>query len=141
METNLVAVFALCRDVTPQMMDRGDGSIINIASVSWIRSLDRYGLASYRASKAAVVALTRELAAQWGRDGIRVNAITPAWFPSDMSGWLEDTDLVAWIAERTAVGRPGQHAELDGTLIYLASDASRYVTGQTLVVDGGWTAY
>jgi NAD(P)-dependent dehydrogenase (short-subunit alcohol dehydrogenase family) len=141
METNLHAVFALCQLAEPSMIERGAGSIVNIASLSYARSLDRYALASYAASKGAVVALTRELAAQWGRDGVRVNAIAPAFFPSNLSGWLQDPAQVDWISGRTALRRPGRREELDGTLLYLASDASSYVTGQTLVVDGGWTVY
>jgi NAD(P)-dependent dehydrogenase (short-subunit alcohol dehydrogenase family) len=141
METNLNAVFALCQLAAPSMIERGAGSIVNIASLSYARSVDRYALAAYAASKGAVVALTRELAAQWGSDGVRVNAIAPAFFPSNLSGWLRDPEQVEWISGHTALGRPGRREELDGTLLYLASDASSYVTGQTIVVDGGWTVY
>jgi NAD(P)-dependent dehydrogenase (short-subunit alcohol dehydrogenase family) len=101
--------------------------------------MDRYGLAGYAASKAAVVALTRELAAQWSGRGVRVNAISPAWFPTASSGWLQDEEQVAWINGRAPIGRPGRLDELDGPLLFLAGDASSYVTGHTLVVDGGWT--
>jgi NAD(P)-dependent dehydrogenase (short-subunit alcohol dehydrogenase family) len=141
MDTNLTAAFALSCSVAPIMMSQGEGSIINVASLSWSRSLDRYALASYAASKGALVALTRELACQWGSTGVRVNSIAPAFFPSALSGWLEDKSLVAWIGQHTALGRPGRREELDGTLLYLAGGASSYVTGQVLVVDGGWTTY
>jgi NAD(P)-dependent dehydrogenase (short-subunit alcohol dehydrogenase family) len=102
-------------------------------------NLDRYGLAEYGASKAAVVALTRELAAQWAARGVRVNAISPSWFPTATSGYLQDPDQVAWINAHTPMGRPARPDELDGPLLFLASDAASYITGHTLVVDGGWT--
>jgi NAD(P)-dependent dehydrogenase (short-subunit alcohol dehydrogenase family) len=137
--TNTTAVFRLAQLAGRHMLARGAGSIVNIASVSARASLDRYGLAGYVASKAAVEGLTRELAAQWGGRGVRVNAIAPGWFPTASSGFLEDADQVAWIGTRAALGRPGRLAELDGPLLFLAGDASSYVTGQTLLVDGGWT--
>jgi NAD(P)-dependent dehydrogenase (short-subunit alcohol dehydrogenase family) len=102
-------------------------------------SFDRYGLAGYVASKSAVVGLTRELAAQWGDRGVRVNAIAPGWFPTASSGFLADQDQVAWISARSPLGRPGRLDELDGPLLFLASDASSYMTGETLHLDGGWT--
>jgi NAD(P)-dependent dehydrogenase (short-subunit alcohol dehydrogenase family) len=138
-DTNTVGLFGLTQLVGRHMLDRGTGSIVNIASPAATASMDRYGLAGYAASKAAVVALTRELAAQWSGRGVRVNAISPAWFPTALSGWLRDDDQVAWISNRAPIGRPGRLDELDGPLLFLASDASSYVTGHTLVVDGGWT--
>jgi NAD(P)-dependent dehydrogenase (short-subunit alcohol dehydrogenase family) len=138
LDINTVATFALARLVGLHMLERGCGSIVNIASAAAFASMDRYGLAGYAASKAAVVALTRELAAQWGGRGVRVNAIAPGWFPTASSGFLTDPDQVAWIAGRAAVGRPGRLEELDGPLLFLASDASSYLTGETLRVDGGW---
>jgi NAD(P)-dependent dehydrogenase (short-subunit alcohol dehydrogenase family) len=139
LETNTVALFALAQLVGRHMLDRRSGSIINIASPSARASMDRYGLAGYAASKGAVVSLTRELAAQWANRGVRVNAISPAWFPSQTSGWLQDPDQVAWISARAPIGRPGRLSELDGPLLFLASDASGFITGHDLVVDGGWT--
>jgi NAD(P)-dependent dehydrogenase (short-subunit alcohol dehydrogenase family) len=140
-ETNLVAVFALSQLVAPHMFDHGGGVIVNIASPSATTSLDRYPLAGYAASKAGVVALTRELAAQWGRRGVRVNALAPHFFPAATDGYLQDPDLVAWLTARSPLGRTARIEELDGPLLFLCSDASSYVTGQTLVVDGGWTVY
>jgi len=132
-DTNLTAVFALTQLVGRQMLARRSGS------PSAAVSLDRYGLAGYGATKAGVVALTRELAYQWGGRGVRVNALAPSFFPSATTGWLEDPDQVAWISANTPLGRPPRPGELDGPLLFLASAASSYVTGQTLYVDGGWT--
>jgi NAD(P)-dependent dehydrogenase (short-subunit alcohol dehydrogenase family) len=139
LETNTVALFALTQLVGRHMLERGTGSIINIASPAATVNLDRYGLAGYSASKAAVVALTRELAAQWAARGVRVNAISPSWFPTATTGYLQDPDQVAWINAHTPMGRPARPDELDGPLLFLASDAASYITGHTLVVDGGWT--
>ena len=138
-ETNTVGLFALTQLVGRHMFGLGRGSIINIASPAATVSLDRYGLAGYSASKAAVVALTRELAAQWAARGVRVNAISPSWFPTATSGYPQDPDQVAWINSHTPMGRPPRPDELDGPLLFLASEAASYVTGHTLVVDGGWT--
>ena len=141
METNLFAVYRLCQLVVGYMSAPAGGSIVNVASINAFRSEDRYPLAGYVASKAGVVGLTRELAAQWGRRGIRVNAIAPGYFPTEMTGLLEDKEQVAWICAHTALGRPAEISELDGTLLFLATRASTYLTGQTLVVDGGWSAF
>jgi NAD(P)-dependent dehydrogenase (short-subunit alcohol dehydrogenase family) len=137
--TNLTGLFALTQLVGRHMLARGSGVIVNIASPSATISLDRYGLAGYAATKAGVMALTRELAAQWGRRGIRVNALAPSFFPSATSGWLKDPEQVAWISANAALGRAPRAEELDGPLLFLAGDASSYVTGQTLFVDGGWS--
>jgi NAD(P)-dependent dehydrogenase (short-subunit alcohol dehydrogenase family) len=140
-ETNLTGLLALSRLVGRRMLDQGGGVIVNIASLSARVSFDRYGLAGYAATKAGVVALTRELAAQWGRRGVRVNALAPSFFPGATTGGLKDPDQVAWICAHTALGRPPRSDELDGPLLFLAGDASSYVTGQTLYVDGGWTCH
>ncbi|WP_030438317.1 SDR family NAD(P)-dependent oxidoreductase [Actinoplanes subtropicus] len=139
LDTNTVGLFGMTQLVGRHMLDRGQGSIVNVASPSATISLDRYPLAGYAASKGAVVALTRELAAQWAGRGVRVNALSPCFFPSNTTGWLADPDQVAWISGRTPIGRPPRPDELDGPLLFLASVASSYVTGQNLVVDGGWT--
>ncbi|MCU7730040.1 SDR family oxidoreductase [Actinoplanes sp. KI2] len=139
LDTNTVGLFALTQLVGRHMLDRGSGSIVNIASPSATISLDRYPLAGYAASKAAVVGLTRELAAQWAGRGVRVNALSPCFFPSNTTGWLTDPDQVAWISNRAPIGRPPRPDELDGPLLFLASDASSYITGHNLIVDGGWT--
>jgi NAD(P)-dependent dehydrogenase (short-subunit alcohol dehydrogenase family) len=140
LRVNLYAVFMGCREAAKVMLRSGRGSIINIASLAGLVSLsDRYPMAAYVASKAGVVGLTRELAAQWAARGVRVNAIAPGWFPTELTGQLTDPEQVRWIDQRTPIGRAGQLGELDGALLFLASDASSYVVGQTLVVDGGWT--
>ena len=141
LDTNLIAVLALSQLVVPHMFAQGGGVIVNIASPSATTSLDRYPLAGYAASKGGVAALTRELAAQWGRRGVRVNAIAPHFFPAATDGYLQDPDLVAWLTDRLPLGRTARIEELDGPLLFLCSDASSFVTGQTLVVDGGWTVY
>jgi NAD(P)-dependent dehydrogenase (short-subunit alcohol dehydrogenase family) len=140
-EHDLTAHFALTQLVSATMLEARRGSIINIASLGAERCLDRYPLVAYNAAKAGVVAMTRSLAAEWGSHGIRVNAIGPAFFPTRLSGFLEDADQVAWIDQHTALKRPARIDELDGTIVFLASDASSYITGQHLLVDGGWSVY
>lgn len=133
-ELNLNATFWMAQ-ACARVMQPGS-SIINISSVLALTSM---GLpqAAYTASKAAVIGLTRDLAQQWtGRKGIRVNAIAPGHFASEMSGQF-DEHTEAGIAARATAGRLGQPGELDGALIYLASPASSYVTGTVLPVDGG----
>jgi NAD(P)-dependent dehydrogenase (short-subunit alcohol dehydrogenase family) len=140
-ETDLTALFALTQLVGTVMIGAGQGSIVNVASLAAERSVDRYPLVAYSAAKAAVVSLTRSLAGEWGRHGVRVNAIGPAFFPTRMSGFLLDPEQVAWIEHHTALRRPPRLDELDGVVVFLASDASSFVTGQHLLVDGGWTVY
>jgi NAD(P)-dependent dehydrogenase (short-subunit alcohol dehydrogenase family) len=97
--------------------------------------------ASYTASKGGVVNLTRELGAQWARKGVRVNAIAPGYFPSEMTAHMwGDEQTMVYVKRNTPMGRGGYEHELDGTLLFLAGDASTYVTGQIIAVDGGWTA-
>jgi NAD(P)-dependent dehydrogenase (short-subunit alcohol dehydrogenase family) len=139
--TDLTATFALCQLVGAVMIDNTGGSIVNVTSLAAERSVDRYPLTAYSAAKAGLVALTRNLAAEWGVHGVRVNAVGPAFFPTRLSGFLEDPDQVAWIVSHTALRRPARLEELDGTILFLASDASSYITGQHLVVDGGWSVF
>ena len=115
------------------------GSIVNITSLGAERCLDRYPLAAYNAAKAGVAALTRSFASEWGPHGVRANSLGPAFFPTRLSGFLEDPSQTEWIASHTALRRPANLDELDGALLFLASDASSYVTGQHLFVDGGWS--
>lgn len=140
-EVNLNAVFMLSRIAARAMLERGSGSIVNIASMYGLVAAAPVSQASYCASKGGVVNLTRELGAQWARSGVRVNAIAPGFFPSEMaSEMIEDERAAKFLRRNTPIGRPGLPHELDGPLLFLASDASSYMTGHTLVVDGGWTA-
>lgn len=122
-------------------VDHPGGVIVNIASVLGIVSAGQIPFPSYAASKGALVQLTRELAGQWARRGIRVNALAPGWFASEMTTEMfSDESSAQWVRRKTPMGRPGEVHELDGALLFLASEASSYVTGQILAVDGGWTA-
>jgi len=141
-ELNLVAPFAIARDAALAMAERAiAGRIVNIVSIYALAGIGRVPEASYSAAKGGLLSLTRELAAQWSRRDIRVNAIAPGWFPSEMTTDLfADDRLTGWVAEKTPLRRAGREAELDGALLYLCSEASSYVTGHVLPVDGGWTA-
>ena len=139
--TNLRGPFLLNKHAGPAMRAAGSGAIINVASILALVSAAPVGGVGYAASKGAVVAMTRELAGQWGADGVRVNALVPGWFRTEMNEALfADERSRRWVDRNTMLGRPGSPDELDGALLFLASDASAYMTGQTLVVDGGWTA-
>lgn len=142
MAVNLDSLFLLSQQVGVSMLQRRSGSIINIASVLGLVASAPIKQAAYCASKGAVVNLTRELGAQWGRKGVRVNAIAPGWFMSEMTReeMFDDEASMAFIHRNAPMGRAGEEHELDGALLFLASDASTYVTGQTIAVDGGWTA-
>jgi NAD(P)-dependent dehydrogenase (short-subunit alcohol dehydrogenase family) len=121
--------------------DGGTLSIVNVSSVIGLVSTAPIGGASDAASKAGIIGLTRELAGQWGRRGIRVNAIVPGWFDTEMTdGLFSNEKSASWVRRNTMLGRGGETGEVDGALLFLASPASSYVTGQALVVDGGWTA-
>lgn len=134
---NLVAPFHLAT----LAVEAGTTSIVNVASILGLVSAAPMGGAAYSASKAGLIGLTRELAGQWGRAGVRVNALAPGWFRSEMTEDLfADERSARWVERNTMVGRPGTEGELDGALLFLASDASTYCTGQVLAVDGGWTA-
>jgi NAD(P)-dependent dehydrogenase (short-subunit alcohol dehydrogenase family) len=140
-DTDLNAVFALTQLVGRHMVKAQRGSIINITSLGAERSLDRYPLAAYNAAKAGVAALTRSFASEWGPHGVRANSLGPAFFPTRLSGFLQDPSQTEWIASHTPLRRSANLDELDGALLFLASDASSYVTGQHLFVDGGWSVY
>jgi NAD(P)-dependent dehydrogenase (short-subunit alcohol dehydrogenase family) len=141
LDVNATGVFLCARAAARAMLERGRGSIVNTASISGLVAGDGPDTPSYTASKGAVVNLTRELGVRWAARGVRVNAIAPGYFPTEMTaGDLESEEGRRFVAERTPMGRPGRIGELDGALLFLTSDASSYVTGQTLVVDGGWTA-
>ena len=137
MTLNATSVFALSQAVANRcFFPSGYGNIINVASVAALRVGEEMKAAAYYASKAAALQLTRALAVEWGPRGIRVNAICPGFFPSKMSGELLKT-IGAAVIERTPLGRLGGDSDLMGAAVYLASDASRHVTGQYIAVDGG----
>jgi NAD(P)-dependent dehydrogenase (short-subunit alcohol dehydrogenase family) len=137
---NVNAVFALCQLVAEPMLAQASGSIVNISSMFGIVASSPTPEAGYVASKAAVNGLTRELGAQWAAGGVRVNALAPGWFPTDMNAGLFENERTAkWVNRTIPMGRTGRPDELDGALLFLASDASSYCTGQVIVVDGGWT--
>jgi NAD(P)-dependent dehydrogenase (short-subunit alcohol dehydrogenase family) len=140
LETNLVGVFTCAQRFGRVMVENRKGSIVNVASILGIVGLGLIPQASYTASKGGVVNLTRELATQWARLGVRVNAIAPGWFPSEMAHDVVETeDGQKFIRRRTPMGRAGKPDELLGALLLLASDASSFMTGQIIAVDGGWT--
>lgn len=142
LDVNLVAPFHLARLLAESVGSGGrTRSVVNVSSVLGLVSGAPLGGAAYAASKAGLVGLTRELAGQWGRTGVRVNALAPGWFRSEMTTELfADERSRRWVERGTMIGRGGEPGELDGALLFLASDASSYCTGQVLTVDGGWTA-
>jgi NAD(P)-dependent dehydrogenase (short-subunit alcohol dehydrogenase family) len=136
-----VAPFALSQLFGRKMLAQGRGSIVNVASVTALVSSPRGRSAGYSASKSALLSLTRNLAVAWARKGVRVNALAPSWFPTEMTEI--NTSNPAWLEQHNAfspMGRLGREDELDGALLFLASDLSTFVTGQAIVVDGGWSA-
>jgi NAD(P)-dependent dehydrogenase (short-subunit alcohol dehydrogenase family) len=137
-DLNLVAPYALSRLVATHMRESG-GAIVNVASVMGLRSLGEIPDAAYVASKAGLIGLTRELASQWGRYGIRVNAVAPGFFASEMTAELgPDADSFPdWLTSQTPLQRGGRPGELDEAILFLLGDASSFVTGHVLSVDGG----
>ncbi|MFN6120860.1 MAG: SDR family NAD(P)-dependent oxidoreductase, partial [Actinomycetes bacterium] len=140
MELNVTAIWHLSKLCAPSMIATGAGSIVNVASMLGHIGSTPVKQAHYCASKGAVVNLTRELALQWARKGIRVNALCPGWFPSEMTAGMDTDDgSQAFIRQMSPIPRMGHEHELDGALLLLASRASTFLTGQSLIVDGGWT--
>ena len=139
---NLIAPYEISRAAARWMIDNDrPGTIVNVGSVMGLGGGGRLRAAGYAASKGGLHNLTRELASQWARKGIRVNALAPGWFASEMTDDMFESDAGrSYIETNTPLGRPGDPHELDGALLFLASDASSYVTGHVLAVDGGWSA-
>jgi NAD(P)-dependent dehydrogenase (short-subunit alcohol dehydrogenase family) len=139
-DINLTGVFLCARTAAREMIKRKYGKIVNIASIYGAVG-DIFPTAPYYASKGAVINLTRALAVEWAPHKINVNAIAPGFFSSEMTTSLfQDEKALKYILSRTALGRTGEPLDLKAALIYLASPASDYLTGQTIFVDGGWTA-
>ena len=139
LDLNLTAAYALSCLAASQMRDGGGGSIVNVASVMGLRSIAQIADAAYVASKAGLIGLTRELASQWGRYGIRVNAVAPGFFASEMTTELgDDADSFPdWLTSQIPLGRGGRAGELDEAILFLLGSGSSFVTGHVLTVDGG----
>jgi len=136
LDTNLRGSFFVAQAVARHMIERKYGRIINIGSVTSVAGYA--GLGPYGASRGGIRQLTMSLADDWGKFGITVNTLAPGWFRTAQNKVMyEDTEWVEYLTERIPLKRPGQPDDLDGAIAFLASEASRYVTGQTLLVDGG----
>ena len=139
-ELNLIAPYELSRLAATHMVEAGSGVVINIGSILGHGGGGKLRAPGYAASKGGIHNLTRELASQWAGKGVRVNALAPAWFRTEMNDDMFDTSGgMSYITDNTPMRRPGEEGELDGALLFLASDASTYVTGHILNVDGGWS--
>jgi NAD(P)-dependent dehydrogenase (short-subunit alcohol dehydrogenase family) len=140
LEINLVAPFLLARCAATAMIEQGGGSIVNVASINSVVASRDWPQSSYAASKGGLLTLTRELANQWGPRHVRVNALGPGYFRTEMTDDLLGNDKgLRYVTKHTPLRRHGLQHELDGPLLFLASDASSYMTGQLLLIDGGWT--
>jgi gluconate 5-dehydrogenase len=140
-DLNLSGVYYCAREVGKIMIEQKYGKIINIGSIHSSVAMTGSALTGYCATKGGVLMLTKALANEWAKYNITVNAIGPAYFPSEMTEHRIGTDgFSKAIQAYCPMGRPGRQGELDGALIYFASDASSYTTGQILTIDGGWTA-
>jgi NAD(P)-dependent dehydrogenase (short-subunit alcohol dehydrogenase family) len=141
MDLNLLAPFLLAQAVFPHMRAVGRGTIVNVSSISGRVGIPGIPQASYAASKAALSGLTAELAVQWARHSIRVNTVAPGFFRSEITSPLyENERAVEYLRRNTLLPKEGTAEDIVGAVLWLASDAGGYVTGQTVVVDGGWTA-
>jgi NAD(P)-dependent dehydrogenase (short-subunit alcohol dehydrogenase family) len=136
LDTNLRGAFFVAQSVAARMIPHGRGRIINIGSLTSVTG--SAGLGPYGASRGGIRQLTMSLADEWGPHGITVNCLAPGWFKTDQNKVMyEDPDWVTYLVDRIPVRRPGRPSDLEGPIVFLASDASEYVTGQTLLVDGG----
>lgn len=141
LDVNLLGAFRLTQLVARRMIERDGGSIVNVASILGLVAAAPNRQAAYCASKGALINLTRELAVQWARYNVRVNALAPGFFPSEATAELLDDEAgSSYIRRNTPMARPGRAGELCGALLLLAGDAGSYITGQVIAVDGGWTA-
>ena len=139
---NVEAPILLAQSVFPGMRERGEGSIVNVTSMTASIGIGRFPQAVYAASKGGLEALTRQWAAQWSRHGIRINNLAPGFIETEITAEVINVPKVQeWILRNALLPRHGQPDDFDGALLLLASDAGRYITGQRIVVDGGWTAH
>jgi NAD(P)-dependent dehydrogenase (short-subunit alcohol dehydrogenase family) len=140
LDTNLKGYFLVAQAVGAHMVARGRGKVINVSSIFGTVGMNNQ--LAYASSKGGVCQLTKVMAIEWARHGVQVNAIAPTYFETPLVAALRnDPERFRFITERTPMGRWGQPEELEGTLVYLASPASDFVTGQTVYVDGGWTIW
>ncbi len=138
--TNLKGYFLVARAVVPQMIENGYGKVINMSSILGAVGLPHQ--VAYASSKGGVDQMTKVMALEWAKLGVRVNAIGPTYFETELVTQIrDDAERFNFINERTPMGRWGYLPELEGTVIYLASPASDFITGQTIYVDGGWTIW
>ncbi len=136
LDTNLRGSFFVAQAVAKRMIPRGYGRIINIGSVTSVAGYA--GLAPYGASRGGIRQLTMSLADDWGKHGVTVNCLAPGWFRTEQNKVMyEDREWVAYLSDRIPIKRPGQPDDLDSAVVFLAAESSRYITGQTLLVDGG----
>jgi NAD(P)-dependent dehydrogenase (short-subunit alcohol dehydrogenase family) len=138
LDVNLTGTFLCCREAGALMLEQGSGSIVNVSSVHGTSGFPR--IAAYAASKGGVEALTRTLAVEWAERGVRVNTVAPGYFTTDLSRPLLESRWNERVVGNIPLGRTGHPRELTGAVTFLLSEASTYVTGSTLAVDGGWTA-
>lgn len=139
-DTNLKGYFLVAQAVAPQMISRGYGKLINMSSI--LGTVGLPGQVAYASSKGGVDQMTKVMALEWAKLGVRVNAIGPTYFETDLVKPLRnDPERFNFINERTPMGRWGYPHELEGLVIFLASQASDFITGQTIYIDGGWTIW
>lgn len=139
LDVNVTGTFRCARAAAEHMLAAGGGSIVNITSVHAEAGFER--IAAYAASKGAVAALTKSLAVEWADRGVRVNAIAPGYYDTDLSHGLLESAWRDRIVGHIPMGRTGEPSELGASGVFLLSDGSGYITGTTLTVDGGWTAW
>lgn len=140
-QTNLNSVYYFSREVGKVMIANNYGKIINLGSIHSNVAMTGLPLSAYCSTKGGVLMLTKALAVEWAKHNITVNAIGPGYFPSEMTqSVIDNGDFLNTIRTYCPMGRPGKEGELDGAVVYFASDASSFTTGQILSVDGGWTA-
>ena len=138
--TNLKGYFLVAQAIVPQMLARGYGKVINISSIMGTVVLPNQ--LAYASSKGGVDQMTKVMALEWAKEGVRVNAIGPTYFETDLVTQIRnDPERFNFINERTPMGRWGYLPELEGIVIFLASPASDFITGQTIYIDGGWTIW